>query len=469
MPNHYPTFLRITLAGLTALLVFLSPVRTHAQSIVGATCVPGNYYGPYNISGVTWSTADKWCVTNGTLMQTTNTCMANQGSPTIGVAWNNGATTGTISYYHPATATSPIATLTVNILTSGGISGGNPFVPYNTPVNVTINNAAPAVGCGGYGIGYQWQQQVAPNGTWTDVSGQNSASLTMTNTSFTQSMNFRRGAFFLGGPQGMVYTGTWPVITPNAGTISPATQTINGNATSAVLAVNGAGGCNGQITFTWYGSPDGLSWGAPLASSQSYTPPTPTVPVYYYRAACNCAALNSTVFTGAAVLNVLLPLISGTISPASQNINPNSRPRALTSTTPTGGNNNYTYQWLISPTGTAGSFQPVTNGSGSNTLTYSPGVMTGSAYYALATTSNSSTVISTSVYVNASSTTVYGVGLPNNPAGTPDNNMNWVISKAFDDNGNAISEGKKFYDNNGQLLQSQSKTFYRADANTVFT
>ncbi|HEY4206027.1 MAG TPA: RHS repeat-associated core domain-containing protein, partial [Puia sp.] len=47
--------------------------------------------------------------------------------------------------------------------------------------------------------------------------------------------------------------------------------------------------------------------------------------------------------------------------------------------------------------------------------------------------------------------------------------MNWVISKAFDDNGNAISEGKKFYDNNGQLLQSQSKTFYRADANTVFT
>src|SRR5687768_412287 len=49
--------------------------------------------------------------------------------------------------------------------------------------------------------------------------------------------------------------------------------------------------------------------------------------------------------------------------------------------------------------------------------------------------------------------------------GTLDNTMNWIISRKFNALGTASDETKLFYDNKGNLLQSQSKVFNaRADA-----
>jgi RHS repeat-associated protein len=61
------------------------------------------------------------------------------------------------------------------------------------------------------------------------------------------------------------------------------------------------------------------------------------------------------------------------------------------------------------------------------------------------------------------------VTAPTNTTGDVNSERNWVIEKTFDENGNVITEEKRFFDNGGQLLQSQNKMKYRKDPSTVYT
>jgi len=63
----------------------------------------------------------------------------------------------------------------------------------------------------------------------------------------------------------------------------------------------------------------------------------------------------------------------------------------------------------------------------------------------------------------------YGVPQATNLTGTADANINWIQATAYDENGNVISDEKKFYDNNGRGIQTQAKVFYRAGASTTYT
>ena len=47
------------------------------------------------------------------------------------------------------------------------------------------------------------------------------------------------------------------------------------------------------------------------------------------------------------------------------------------------------------------------------------------------------------------------VPVPNNPSG--DWNMNWLLSKSYDEDGNLLAETKSFFDNDGKQIQSQLK------------
>jgi RHS repeat-associated protein len=60
------------------------------------------------------------------------------------------------------------------------------------------------------------------------------------------------------------------------------------------------------------------------------------------------------------------------------------------------------------------------------------------------------------------------VPAPSNNTGSANSDMNWIIAKSFDENGNVISESKGFFDNNGRSLQSQSKVKYRKDASITY-
>ncbi len=63
------------------------------------------------------------------------------------------------------------------------------------------------------------------------------------------------------------------------------------------------------------------------------------------------------------------------------------------------------------------------------------------------------------------------VGVPqaSNLTGTADPNLNWIQASTFDQNGTLTSDSRDYYDNGGDLLQSQSKVFYRANPTTVNT
>jgi RHS repeat-associated protein len=469
MLNLIYVFIKPLSRPLVAALILLVPGLAQGQNIIGNTCVVGGTdIGPYTINGVSWSTADKWCVTNGTIDGPATSCMNNNGNPSIGITWSSGSTTGTVSYYHPATATTPIATLTVNMLSPGGMTGGNPYQPYNTPVNLTFTSNGPATSCGGYGINYSWQEQIG-NGAWNNYSGStNTLSLTLTGVSFTTSVNFRRGASFAGGPSGTVYTSPYPVLIAAPGTISPASQTVNSNGTPVTLTATAAQFCNGSFTYTWYSSPDGTNWTS-VGGGLSYSPPVPPSSPYFYRIGCLCTGTGSTVYSTPATITVFQALTSGTVSPATTAINNNSMAPTLVSTPPTGGTGTYAYQWQSSTTAPPGNFQNVTTGTGTNTLSYSPGVLTSNMWYKLITFNNGGSVTSNTVAVTISPTLIYGVTAPNNPVGTADNNLNWIIARTFDDGGHVIGESKKFFDNSGSLLQSQSKVFYRGNATTTYT
>ena len=63
----------------------------------------------------------------------------------------------------------------------------------------------------------------------------------------------------------------------------------------------------------------------------------------------------------------------------------------------------------------------------------------------------------------------YGVPQATNLTGTADANLNWTQATSFDETGTVIADGKQFYDNIGNVIQSQSKAFYRVAPNTVYT
>jgi RHS repeat-associated protein len=63
----------------------------------------------------------------------------------------------------------------------------------------------------------------------------------------------------------------------------------------------------------------------------------------------------------------------------------------------------------------------------------------------------------------------FAVPQATNLTGTADANMNWIQATNYDETGAVISDGKKFYDNNGREVQSQAKVFYREAPATVYT
>src|SRR6185312_1043245 len=99
------------------ILTILSISTAYSQySITGYSSVfQGVYYAPYTISGGPLSTSDHWTVTGGTINNTSNTTINNNGTPSIGITWNSGVTTGTVSYYVTGNST-PVVTYTVCVI-----------------------------------------------------------------------------------------------------------------------------------------------------------------------------------------------------------------------------------------------------------------------------------------------------------------------------------------------------------------
>jgi RHS repeat-associated protein len=178
----------------------------------------------------------------------------------------------------------------------------------------------------------------------------------------------------------------------NAGSLSPTSQTINYGATPGTITGTAASGgaSSPSYSYQWQSSSDAVNWSNISGTTSLNYSPGNLYSTTYYRRKVTENTTSSVAYTSTATVTVY-PQLTCTISPASQNITAGTSAATLTSSV-SGGNGSYTYQWQSSPDNSAW-----TNvGTASS---YSPGVLFSAMYYRLTVTSNGANVTSNTATV----------------------------------------------------------------------
>ena len=454
---------KIQIASILFVLVMSTSFGAFAQTYTinstnGSSANAGQSYGYYAMpsppSGSTWSAY------GGTVSY--------QSPSGATVTWNCGYSSGTVYLRNSSGTTLAYYNVTIvqsTALVAGYASSSQNIISGTTPATLSCT-ATSGGNCAGGAYSYQWESST--NGTtYTSISG--ATSLNYSPGSLTASITYYRVRSWQGTPTPNTYSNvvtinTYPAVV--AGSISPSLQNINYNTTPpTALTLSGTSGGNGVYSYQWQSSTSTvLSSFTNIigATSPSYTVGQLTVPTYYRIAV---SSVGTTVFSNYVTLNVYPQLTVGGISPSSLNISYNSSPGLLTCSTPQGGNGVYSYQWFLSTDNNT--YNPIAGASGPTFQSYTPGNLTSTSFYRVVVTSNNATVTSGVSQINVPKT--FGVPIADNLIGNINSDKNWVISSGYDASGNLLSQGKKFYDNSGRLLQSQSKVFYRSAPNTVYT
>jgi hypothetical protein len=270
--------------------------------------------------------------------------------------WNNitgataetyspGAMTSSLYYRRSETCGScgTVQTNSVHIIVNGLLVAGtvksDQTICYGTVPGIFITNTYPTGGTGSYS--YQWQKLVAS--LWTDIASANAE--TYTSGALTSTTYLRRTE--TSATCGTVISNQITVTVHNqllAGVIG-SSQTVNYGAVPAELvSVQSASGGAGSFSYQWQSSLDNSSWSNITgATSESFQPLALTVKKYFKRLTTDgsCGTIETNVLT----INVNSLLDPGTIA-ANQAICYNTTPVTLTtSTTPSGANGSYLYQW----------------------------------------------------------------------------------------------------------------------------
>lgn len=387
----------------------LPKVFSQYQITAPSSCaLSGVYYGPYTITGGSWGTSDHWCVTGGTINQTTNTCMNNSGVSSIGITWNSGITTGTVSYYL-STSTTPVATFTVTIVAN---TISQQMSPYNTPPLVPLGQVITATLVGsdvnanpcGSSVNYGWQIST-DNVNYTSITGPGDKDY-LINASFTQSTYYRRVVNMNGYLNYSNYVQFAPVGAVTPGTISPAyTVVASGTSVSIPFSATAASGgttCGpGAYTYQWQTSPDNINW-TTVGTSASFTLAATVSAKTYIRELVYCGPLPG--ITNTAVVDVYQSLDGGLISPITITIPSGTSPGILTGNPASYGNASagYSYLWKYSTDGIT--FNPAGGANGG--LNYTPGVLSVPTWYQRQVSCPGQTAYSNVVFINTTSSTV---------------------------------------------------------------
>jgi RHS repeat-associated protein len=290
--------------------------------------------------------------------------------------------------------------LTLNFLNpiNGGTIGGSGQTICPGSTAATLTNVTGAYGSTGT-YNYQWRSR-PPAGTWADIPGQTSATLTPVVNSTTEYL--RRASTTGCGDyhdSNVITVTTYSTVT--AGAISVSQTICSGSAPATLTNMTSPALGNGTYAYQWQSSIDNNNW-SPIsgATSSTYTPPTLTAQTYYRRTVTSCSI---TVNSPSVTISIFSTVTPGAIG-SNQSICYNTAAATLTNqTSPSNGNNTYAYQWQSSPNGSSG----WTDIAGATSSTYSPGTLTATTYYRRNVTSCSVTVTSGSVMV-----TVYPIFNP---------------------------------------------------------
>lgn len=261
------------------------------------------------------------------------------------------------------------------------------------------------------------------------------------------------------------------------GTISNSSQSINYNYTPTALSCSAptGGSCSPTYTYQWYqssssgGTYTAVSSSAGTTTSQnlSFNSTWTLTSTTYYKRYTTETSTNTTAWSNIATVTVYGQLSMGTITPSTVTIAPSTSPGQLTGSLPTGGNGSYTYLWYNSPDGVNWTaISPSVT-----TQSYTPPGLVHTTYYSRQVSSNGVTVDNPPTTESTVTVTAptYAVTAPDNATGSPNTNMNWLLTTGYDPSGDILSQTKSFYDNMGKQSQTQDKVFYRLNPTTVYT
>ena len=261
--------------------------------------------------------------------------------------------------------------VTVYANLNAGSIGGAQTICYNGNPSALTNSSSAS---GGTGRVYQWQKSTTSSTSgFSDISGASNS--TYDPGTLTQSTWYRRAVISASGC-GTKYTGAVKVTVYgnlNAGSIGGA-QTIcyNGNPSAFTNSSSASGGTG--IAYQWQKSTTSASSGFSNiggATNSTYDAGTHTQSTWYRRAAISAAGCG-TKYTSAVKVTVYANLSPGTIG-NSQTVCYNGDPSSLTnSSSASGGNGSYTYQWQKSTNGGSS----WSNISGATSSTFNSGSLT---------------------------------------------------------------------------------------------
>ena len=205
---------------------------------------------------------------------------------------------------------------------------------------IFISGSLPEGGTGIYN--YTWQKSTAANPVWANIGG-NTQDYTNPNA-LAVSTWFRRIVTDDGGncadTSAVVEITIYPGVQNNS--IVDDQQICMGNAPDMLTGTIAFGG-NGQMTYQWYDSPDGINWNPlPGAELVNYQPANLFATTYYQREAISdpCAS----IFSNSVMIEVCDP-VSNNMIMEDQTICTATAPVILTGSLPDGACGNFTYQW----------------------------------------------------------------------------------------------------------------------------
>jgi len=273
------------------------------------------------------------------------------------------------------TAYSNVVTVDIeNAFAQGTLSPTSTTIsPGNSPGQITSSNPSGGFCQGNYT--YQWQQ-MTDGIAWANIPGATGQNY----TPGTLYVNTYYQLITTCGSQSMTSNTSTVKVAILPGGLTPAEQYIYSGSNAATLTVAGPTGGSGTYSYQWQSSPD-ATFSSPTnvgTNSPSFTPMGLTSSTCY-RVLVSSTNSVSVYSDFASVVVTYPPIVAGTITPASQTINYNTAATTLTSTAPTGGNGNFTYQWMYKPAN-ASSWANI---PGATSLTYSPGPLTVTTSYEL--------------------------------------------------------------------------------------
>jgi RHS repeat-associated protein len=232
---------------------------------------------------------------------------------------------------------------------------------------------------GGNGT-YSYQWQSSANSTFTSPTNVGTNSLSYSPPSLTATTYYRCVTTSNGAtqPSNVITVNVYPAL--NAGSITPASATLNYGTSPGQLTLGGvSGGAGSPYAYIWQSSPDNVNWSNLAETGSSYTPgglPSTT----YFRVQVTSALVG---YSATASFTVNPEVFLGTVSPANVSVLSGGSPGLLSANPATGGacSGSYSYQWYSSTN--AVTWNAI---SGATNLTYSPGGVSATTYYQLRAT-----------------------------------------------------------------------------------